>query len=80
MKIIPVLYNLLGYPSTTITNTKPYTPPEVTSQKKIYANYDNYYGTIHFKVLKSTHLLYKIQGLIGGLFESTIVKNMMKPA
>ncbi len=45
-----------------------------TKQKKIYANYDNYYGTIHFKILKSTDLLYKIHGLIAGLFESTVIK------
>lgn len=45
-----------------------------TKQKKVYANHDNYYGTIHFRILKSTDLLYKIQGLIAGLFESTIIK------
>ncbi|MBI2068906.1 MAG: hypothetical protein HYT67_02290 [Candidatus Yanofskybacteria bacterium] len=52
-----------------------------TKQKKIYANHDNYYGTIHFRILKSTDLLYKIQGLISGLFESTVVQKLLiKPA
>ena len=51
-----------------------------TKQKKVYANYDTYYGTVHFKILKSTHLLYKIQGFISGLFESGIIKEMVMPA
>ncbi len=53
----------------------------VTKQKKIYENYDRYYGTIHFKILKSTDLLYRIEGLINGLFQSDIVKrDILKPA
>lgn len=46
----------------------------ITKQKKIYENYDRYYGTIHFKILKSTDLLYRIEGLINGLFQSDMVK------
>lgn len=44
-----------------------------TKQKKIYENYDKYYGTIHFKILKSTDLLYKIKGLAMGLFKSELI-------
>lgn len=47
-----------------------------SKQKKIYDNYDNYYGTIHFKILKSTDLLYKIKGLIDGLFEAQTIKSV----
>ena len=32
--------------------------------KKIYENYDSYYGTLHLEVRKSTELKYKILGLI----------------
>ena len=48
-----------------------------SKQKKTYDNHDNYFGTIHFKVLKSADLLYKIKGLSTGLFESNIVKKQM---
>lgn len=48
-----------------------------SKQKKIYENHSNYYGTIHFKILKSTELLYRIKGLIDGVFESRIVRKSM---
>lgn len=36
----------------------------VTKQKKIYANYNNYFGTFSFRINKSTHLLYKLNAFI----------------
>ena len=36
-------------------------------QKKIYENYDNYFGTLVLRVKKSTNLKYKILGLIEGI-------------
>ncbi len=36
-------------------------------QNKVYENYENYYGTLRFKVLKSTDLFYKINGLAEAL-------------
>lgn len=44
-----------------------------SKQKKVYENYNNYYGTIHFSILKSTELLYKMLGLTRGLLKT---KNM----
>lgn len=38
-----------------------------TRQKKIYSNYNNYYGTFSFRVNKSTHLLYKLNALTARL-------------
>lgn len=36
-------------------------------QKKVYENYDNYFGTLVLRVRKSTNLKYKILGLIEGI-------------
>ncbi|MFH1392771.1 MAG: hypothetical protein ABIG73_00050 [Patescibacteria group bacterium] len=41
-----------------------------TKQKKIYANHNNYYGTLAVSVLKSRDLLYKINELIVGPLHS----------
>lgn len=38
-------------------------------QKKVYENHDVHYGTLHFEVLKSSDLLYRIKGLIEGLLQ-----------
>ncbi len=38
-------------------------------QKKIYENHNTHYGTLHFEVLKSSDLLYRIKGLIEGLLQ-----------
>ena len=38
-----------------------------TKQKKKYTNHENYFGTFRLSILKSTHLLYRILGLIDGL-------------
>lgn len=38
-------------------------------QKKVYENHDSHYGTLHFEVLKSSDLLYRIKGLIEGLLQ-----------
>ena|SRR3989338_8094362 len=38
-----------------------------TKQRKIYANYENYYGTFSFRINKSTHLLYKLNALTNRL-------------
>lgn len=46
-----------------------------TKQNKIYENYNNYYGTIHMRILKSSEILYRILGLINGVFESDIIKD-----
>ena len=43
-----------------------------TKQNKIYENYDNYYGTINFRVLQSADLFYKIQGLLNALLDVNI--------
>jgi hypothetical protein len=40
-----------------------------TTQKKVYKNYDNYFGTLRFRVLKGTELSYIISGLIEGLLQ-----------
>lgn len=32
--------------------------------KKLYENHDNYYGVVALRVIKSTNLKYRIQGLI----------------
>lgn len=37
------------------------------SNKKIYDNFDNHYGTLSVLVAKSTHIYYKIMALIEGL-------------
>lgn len=42
-----------------------------TKQKKLYENYDRYYGTLRFQVLKGTELSYRIMGLIEGLLQHT---------
>jgi len=47
-----------------------------TKQKKIYENYDKYYGTVHFQILKSTELSYKIKGLLAGLFETKLIRSI----
>ena len=38
-------------------------------QKKVYANHNSHYGTLHFEVLKSSDLLYRIKGLFEGLLQ-----------
>ena len=38
-----------------------------TPQKKVYENYDNYYGTIVLRIRRSTYLKYRILGLIHGI-------------
>jgi hypothetical protein len=40
-----------------------------SKQAKIYQNHNRYFGTMHFTVLKSSHLLYIISGLIEGLLQ-----------
>lgn len=40
-----------------------------TKQKKIYENYDSYYGILALKVRRGTHLKYRIVGLIDALRE-----------
>lgn len=40
-----------------------------SAQKKVYDNYDNHYGVLRIRVLKSREMYYKIMGLIGGLLE-----------
>lgn len=35
--------------------------------KKIYSNYNEYYGLVRLKILKSSHLQYKVLGLINAL-------------
>lgn len=42
-----------------------------TTQKKLYKNHNNYFGTLRFRVLKSTDLFYTISGLIEGLLQHT---------
>ena len=49
-----------------------------SKQRKVYENYDNYFGTIRFRILKSTDLCYKILGLIKGLLCAKV--NNDKPA
>jgi transcriptional regulator with XRE-family HTH domain len=46
-----------------------FTPFRYTNivQKKIYANYDNYFGTFSFRINKSTHLLYRLKALMNRL-------------
>jgi len=44
-----------------------------SKQKKVYRNHDTHYGTLHFEVLKSSDLLYRIKGLIEGLLGQTIM-------
>lgn len=39
-------------------------------RKKIYDNHKDYFGTLKLRILKSTHLSYRIFGLINGLLES----------
>ena len=51
-----------------------------SKQKKIYENYNNYYGTLHFRILKGGDLLYRILGLINGVFESELIKDGLKSA
>ncbi len=41
-----------------------------TKQLKLYENYENYYGTLTIRVLKSAELFYKIDGLIYGLLKA----------
>ena len=41
-------------------------------QKKVYENYDSYYGTFRLRILKSTNLSYKIGGLNEGLIRSVV--------
>ena len=48
-------------------------------QKKIYENYDRYYGTVHFQILKSTELSYRIRGLLAGLFEAKLIREIKEP-
>ncbi|MDP2704912.1 MAG: hypothetical protein U1D31_02080 [Patescibacteria group bacterium] len=38
-----------------------------TKQKKMYENYDNYYGMLALKIRRSTNLKYKVMGLIGAI-------------
>ena len=37
--------------------------------KKVYKNHDNYYGTLHIRIRKSSDLQHKIHGLINSLAE-----------
>lgn len=39
-------------------------------QRKVYENHENYYGTLHFRVLKSRDTYYRIMGLINGLLKT----------
>lgn len=41
-----------------------------SKQKKVYENYNNYFGTLRFRILKSTDLCYKMLGFIKGLLDS----------
>ena len=36
-------------------------------RKKVYDNYDSYYGVMHLRLLKGTVFSYRIQGLIAGI-------------
>src|SRR3989338_6090917 len=45
-------------------------------QKKVYENHHKYYGAIHFQILKSTELSYKIKGLLVGLFEAKVLNRI----
>ena len=38
-----------------------------SKQKKIYDNYNNHYGVLRIRVLKSREMYYKIMGLIEGM-------------
>ena len=40
---------------------------KITNNKKVYANFNDHYGTLSVKVLKSASLYYKIMGLIEAL-------------
>ncbi|MBU1046209.1 hypothetical protein KKH36_00305 [Patescibacteria group bacterium] len=40
-------------------------------QKKVYENYDNYFGVLSLKIRKSTYLKYKVLGLLKALKMST---------
>lgn len=42
-----------------------------SKHKKIYENHNNHFGTLHCEVLKSSDLLYKINGLTEALLQST---------
>lgn len=44
--------------------------------KKKFENHNNHYGTLSFKVLKSTNLFYEIQGLMHGLLKSANKKDV----
>lgn len=39
-------------------------------QVKTYDNYNNYFGTLRLRILKSTSLSYKINGLMDGLLQA----------
>jgi len=38
-----------------------------TKQRKVYENHDMYYGMLALRIRRSTHLLYKIEGLINAI-------------
>ena len=40
-----------------------------TVQKKVYENYDSYYGVMHLQVKCGTNLRYRVLGLIEGIKE-----------
>lgn len=44
----------------------------ISKQKKVYENYNFYYGTMHMQVLKGADLSCRIKGLIEGLLSSDI--------
>jgi|SRR3989344_1408765 len=45
-----------------------------SKQHKVYENYNEHYGTIKLRVLKSSHLFYKIMGLINAMLEAGLKK------
>jgi len=65
IKVLNYWSQYLGVP---LHNFKPVTYIK-SVQKKIYENHDTHYGTLHFEVLKSRDLLYRIWGLIDGLLQ-----------
>ncbi|MCR4334498.1 MAG: hypothetical protein NUV47_02090 [Patescibacteria group bacterium] len=62
-KVLNFWSNLLELPRSQFRNTFFIK----TVQKKVYENYDTYYGTLVLRVRNSTHLKYRILGLIEGL-------------
>lgn len=59
-KVLEFWLELLGLPREQLRNTVFIK----TKQKKIYENHDSYYGVVSLRIRKSTHLRYRIMGLI----------------